>query len=92
MYDTEGKYVARYHKYNLFNSEFSLFNIDKKEQNVFVDTDFGKFDSICLRVKKSFGKKWLEFFLQIKYHFEFRKTWIDYLRGLALVFSNCGSC
>merc|ERR1712223_134282 len=42
MYDTEGKYVARYHKYNLFNSEFSLFNIDKKEQNIFVDTDFGR--------------------------------------------------
>ena len=44
MYDTQGRYVARYHKYNLFNSEFSLFNIDKKEQNVFVDTDFGKFE------------------------------------------------
>ena len=45
MYDTEGKYVARYHKYNLFNSEFSLFNIDKNEQNIYVDTDFGKFSS-----------------------------------------------
>ena len=44
MYDTKGRYVARYHKYNLFNSEFSLFNIDKKEQNVFVDTDFGKLE------------------------------------------------
>ena len=42
MYDTQGRYVAKYHKYNLFNSEFSLFNIDKEEQNVFVDTDFGK--------------------------------------------------
>ena len=42
MYDTYGRYVARYHKYNLFNSEFPLFNIDKKEQNIYVDTDFGK--------------------------------------------------
>ena len=42
MYDAQGRYVAKYHKYNLFNSEFSLFNIDKEEQNVFVDTDFGK--------------------------------------------------
>ena len=42
MYDRYGRYVARYHKYNLFNSEFPLFNIDKKEQNVYVDTDFGK--------------------------------------------------
>ena len=42
MYDRYGRYVAKYHKYNLFNSEFSLFNIDKKEQNIYVDTDFGK--------------------------------------------------
>ena len=42
MYDRYGRYVAKYHKYNLFNSEFSLFNIDKKEQNMYVDTDFGK--------------------------------------------------
>ena len=44
MYDAQGRYVARYHKYNLFNSEFSLFNIDKEEQNVYVDTDFGAFE------------------------------------------------
>ena len=42
MYDRYGRYVAKYHKYNLFNSEFSLFNIDKNEQNIYVDTDFGK--------------------------------------------------
>ena len=41
MYDAQGRYVAKYHKYNLFNSEFSLFNIDKEEQNVFVNTEFG---------------------------------------------------
>ena len=45
MYDRYGRYVAKYHKYNLFNSEFPLFNIDKKEQNIYVDTDFGKFSS-----------------------------------------------
>ena len=42
MYDKSGRFIARYHKYNLFNSEFALFNIDKESQNVFVDTDFGK--------------------------------------------------
>ena len=42
MYDKYGRYVAKYHKYNLFNSEFPLFNIDKNEQNIYVDTDFGK--------------------------------------------------
>lgn len=42
MYDRYGRYVAKYHKYNLFNSEFPLFNIDKNEQNIYVDTDFGK--------------------------------------------------
>ena len=41
MYDKHGRYVARYHKYNLFNTEFPLFNIDKKEQNVYVDTEYG---------------------------------------------------
>ena len=41
MYDRSGKYIARYHKYNLFNTEFPLFNIDEKEQNVFVDTAYG---------------------------------------------------
>ena len=43
MYDRLGRYVAKYHKYNLFNTEFPLFNIDKEEQNVYVDTDFGDF-------------------------------------------------
>jgi hypothetical protein len=43
MYDKRGRYVAKYHKYNLFNSEFPLFNIDKEENNVYVDTEFGKF-------------------------------------------------
>ena len=68
MYDKHGKYVARYHKYNLFNTEFPLFNIDEKEQNVFVDTDYGvlylkydcfsyfllKVNSICI-LKQSFS-------------------------------------
>ena len=43
MYNKEGRFVGKYHKYNLFNSEFPLFNIDKEEQNVYVDTEFGKF-------------------------------------------------
>ena len=43
MYDKRGRYVAKYHKYNLFNSEFPLFNIDREENNVYVDTEFGKF-------------------------------------------------
>ena len=43
MYDRLGRYVAKYHKYNLFNTEFPLFNIDKEEQNIYVDTDFGDF-------------------------------------------------
>ena len=42
MYDRNGRFIAKYHKYNLFNSEFPVFNIDKEEQNVYVDTEFGK--------------------------------------------------
>ena len=42
MFDKFGRLVARYHKYNLCNREFTHFNIDKEVQNVFVDTDFGK--------------------------------------------------
>ncbi len=42
MYDRSGKYIARYHKYNLFNTEFPYFNIDKTSHNIYVDTDFGK--------------------------------------------------
>ena len=41
MYDRNGRFIAKYHKYNLFNSEFPVFNIDKEEQNVYVDTEFG---------------------------------------------------
>ena len=43
MYDRRGRFIAKYHKYNLFNSEFPLFNIDREENNVYVDTEFGKF-------------------------------------------------
>ena len=46
MYDKYGRYVAKYHKYNLFNSEFPLFNIDDDEQKIYVDTDFGKFTKL----------------------------------------------
>ena len=46
MYDKYGRYVAKYHKYNLFNSEFPLFNIDHGEQKIYVDTDFGKFTKL----------------------------------------------
>ena len=42
MYDRHGQYVAKYHKYNLFNSEFPHFNIDKEEQYIYVDTDIGR--------------------------------------------------
>ena len=45
MYDRRGRFIAKYHKYNLFNSEFPLFNIDREENNVYVDTEFGKFQS-----------------------------------------------
>merc|ERR1711963_228439 len=41
MYDSSGRHVAKYHKYNLFNSEFPLFNIDEEVENVFVHTEFG---------------------------------------------------
>jgi len=48
MYDKRGRYVAKYHKYNLFNSEFPLFNIDREENNVYVDTEFGRLGlTIC---------------------------------------------
>ena len=45
MYDRRGRFIAKYHKFNLFNSEFPLFNIDSEENNVYVDTEFGKFQS-----------------------------------------------
>ena len=90
MYDKHGKYVARYHKYNLFNTEFPLFNIDEKEQNVFIDTDYGrlyfKCDSffilsflcpIVLRVYLS------NHFLIL------RSSWVHSLWRFTMVFSNC---
>ncbi|XP_028579279.2 pantetheinase-like [Podarcis muralis] len=41
VYDTEGKFVARYHKYNLFASEV-YFNYAKDPQFVTLNTSFGK--------------------------------------------------
>nr|XP_020635520.1 pantetheinase-like [Pogona vitticeps] len=41
VYDSEGKFVARYHKYNLFASEI-YFNYAKEPQFVNFDTPFGK--------------------------------------------------
>jgi predicted amidohydrolase len=41
LYDKFGKMLAKYHKYNLFNTEFPWFNIDKEPQNVYVDTELG---------------------------------------------------
>ncbi len=30
MLDKDGRFVAKYHKYNLFSAEFSHFNIDQE--------------------------------------------------------------
>ena len=64
MYDRYGRYVAKYHKYNLFNSEFSLFNIDKNEQNIYVDTDFGK---LSLHVELQLLNKLNHYYQNITY-------------------------
>ena len=42
LYDKNGRYAAKYHKFNLFNVEFPLFNIDKEAQNVYADTELGR--------------------------------------------------
>ncbi len=42
IYDNIGKLVAKYHKWNLFTTEMTFFNIDATPQSVFIDTDFGK--------------------------------------------------
>uniref|UniRef100_A0A8C6V2M8 CN hydrolase domain-containing protein n=1 Tax=Naja naja TaxID=35670 RepID=A0A8C6V2M8_NAJNA len=42
VYDSEGKFLARYHKYNLFASEIH-FNFAKEPQFVSFNTSFGKF-------------------------------------------------
>ncbi|XP_062834577.1 pantetheinase isoform X2 [Anolis carolinensis] len=42
VYDSEGKFVARYHKYNLFASEI-YYNYAKDPQFVNFNTPFGKF-------------------------------------------------
>ena len=42
LYDNTGMLVAKYHKWNLFNTEMPWFNIDPEPQNVYVDTDFGE--------------------------------------------------
>ena len=94
MYDKHGKYVARYHKYNLFNTEFPLFNIDEKEQNVFVDTDYGGLYS-------KYG--YFSYFIQW-YYLRYvvlvyssnrllilRSSWIHSLWRFTMVLSNCWS-
>lgn len=80
MYDKHGKYVARYHKYNLFNTEFPLFNIDEKERNVFIDTDYGK---LCLKYDSFFILSFKEiiclivFLVYLRKHLEIlRSSWI----------------
>ncbi|XP_066461672.1 pantetheinase-like [Eleutherodactylus coqui] len=42
VYDSNGKLVARYHKYNLFRGE-NQFNVPKEPEIVTFDTPFGKF-------------------------------------------------
>ncbi|XP_018861425.1 pantetheinase [Parus major] len=42
VFDTQGKLVARYHKYNLFQGE-SQFNYPKEPEAVIFETPFGKF-------------------------------------------------
>ncbi|NWY29047.1 VNN2 protein, partial [Pheucticus melanocephalus] len=42
VFDTQGKLVARYHKYNLFRSE-TQFNYPKEPEAVTFETPFGKF-------------------------------------------------
>ncbi len=46
IYDTTGKLMAKYHKWNLFDTEIPWFNIDKEPQNVYIDTDFGT-QNVC---------------------------------------------
>ncbi|XP_053143685.1 pantetheinase-like isoform X2 [Hemicordylus capensis] len=42
VYDSEGKFVARYHKYNLFATE-TQFNYPKEPEFITFNTSFGKF-------------------------------------------------
>ncbi|KAL8186534.1 UNVERIFIED_CONTAM: hypothetical protein K2H54_073581 [Gekko kuhli] len=46
VYDPEGKFLARYHKYNLFESETPYFDFAKEPQFVNFNTSFGRFGII----------------------------------------------
>ncbi len=43
VYDTKGKLVAKYHKWNLFTTEMPFYNVDPLPQVVYIDTDFGEY-------------------------------------------------
>ena len=95
MYDSYGRYVAKYHKYYLYNSEFPLFNIDKEPQNIYVDTSFGKFKYCSLHINFRLDTYYI--FVYIGMYclvntfpfFCFRSPWINNLRRFTVVLSYC---
>ena len=61
LYDTSGRLVGVYHKYNLWTSELNTFDIDLAPSLVTVDTEFGRLGlAVCadLMWKSPIGKLW----------------------------------